>query len=108
MATSWPVGGPIPPTVPGEFVVELGAVVSAEPLEGLEEGLTDLGPAVVLSWLEWVEVELRGFDDLLEHLRLLRGAVMRGGNDVYISNWLNSQSLYSPRCNLCPRVGVVP
>jgi hypothetical protein len=34
---------------------------------------------VVLSWLEWVEVELRGFDDLLEHLRLLRGAVMRGG-----------------------------
>ena len=30
----------------------------------------------LLSWFEWVEVELQGFEDLVEQLRLLRGAVM--------------------------------
>jgi hypothetical protein len=68
----------VPPNVPGEFVVELGAVVSAATLRGLEEGMEGLGgPAGLLSALEFVEVEARGFeDDLVEGLRLLRGAVM--------------------------------
>jgi hypothetical protein len=64
--------------VPGEFVVELGAVVSAATLRGLEEGMERLGgPAGLLSALGFVEVEARGFeDDLVEGLRRLRGAVM--------------------------------
>jgi hypothetical protein len=38
----------------------------------------DRGEAeVLLSILEWVEVEVRGFPDLLEGLRRLRGAVMK-------------------------------
>jgi hypothetical protein len=70
-------GGPVPPSVPGEFVVCLGAVVSGGTLRGLKEGMAVLGGAgVVLSWLEWVEVEVRGFDDVVEGLRLLRGVVM--------------------------------
>ncbi len=36
--------------------------------------------ALLLTWLEWVEVEVRGFEDLVEGLRLLRGAVMVGGS----------------------------
>jgi hypothetical protein len=35
------------------------------------------GPGGLLSWFEWVEVEVEGFDDdLVEGLRRLRGAVM--------------------------------
>jgi len=72
------VFGPVPPNVPGEFVVELGAVVSAATLRGLEEGMGRLGgPTGLLSALGFVEVEARGFDEgLVEGLRLLRGAVM--------------------------------
>ena len=32
-----------------------------------------------LTWLEFVEVELKGFEDLLEQLRLLRGALVTAG-----------------------------
>ena len=59
---------PVPTRVPGAFVVDL--------LE--ETGRFDRGEAeVLLSWFEWVEVEARGFPDLLEGLARLRGAVMK-------------------------------
>ena len=61
-------GTPVPVKVPGAFVVDL--------LE--ETGRMDKGEAeVLLSILEWVEVEARGFPDLLEGLCRLRGAVMK-------------------------------
>ena len=61
-------GTPVPARVPGAFVVDL--------LE--ETGRMDRGEAeVLLSILEWVEVEARGFPDLLEGLCRLRGAVMK-------------------------------
>ena len=34
---------------------------------------------MLLTWLEFVEVELKGFDDLIEQLRLLRGALVTAG-----------------------------
>ena len=62
------VGTPVPARVPGAFVVDL--------LE--ETGRFDRGEAeLLLSWFEWVEVEVRGFPDLLEGLCRLRGAVMK-------------------------------
>ena len=71
-------GAPVPASVPGEFVVVMGAVVSGATLRGLEEGMAGQGgPAGLLSLLEWVEIEVRGFDDdLVEGLHLIRGAVM--------------------------------
>ena len=63
------VVAPVPAAVPGEFVIYLG--VDDVP-EGLEAGMVE----VLLTWLEWVEVELQGFDDLVEELHRLRGAVM--------------------------------
>ena len=71
-------GAPVPPSVPGEFVVVMGAVVSGETFHGLEEGMAGQGgPSGLLSLLEWVEVEVEGFDDdLVEELHLIRGAVM--------------------------------
>jgi hypothetical protein len=70
-------GAPVPPAVPGEFVVRLPAVVSDETLRGLEAGMAALGGAgALLSWLRWVEAEVRGFPDLVEGLLGLRGAVM--------------------------------
>ena len=35
--------------------------------------------AVLLSIIEWVEVEVQGFDDLIEGLQRLHGAVMTAG-----------------------------
>ena len=73
--------GPVPPVAPGDFTVLLGAVMAGETLRGLEEEMAALGGAEVataglLSWLDWVEVELRGFEELVEDLRMSRGAVM--------------------------------
>ena len=63
-------GAPVPPTVPGDFVVYLGA---DDVPDRLDRGLASL----LLTWIDWVEVEVRGFDDgLVEGLHLLRGAVM--------------------------------
>ncbi len=62
-------GEPVPAGVPGEFVIYLG--VDDVP-ERLEAGMVE----VLLTWLEWVEVELQGFEDLVEELHGLRGAVM--------------------------------
>ena len=62
------VGSPVPARVPGAFVVNL--------LE--ETGCFDRGEAeLLLSWFEWVEMEVRGFPDLLEGICRLRGAVMK-------------------------------
>ncbi len=77
--------GPIPPMVPGEFVVHLG--------EGWGGPLHDLANAlavwrdgdavkVLLSALEFVRVEVEDVEecrDLVDGLRLLRGAVMTAG-----------------------------
>ena len=60
---------PVPAAVPGEFVIYLG--VDDVP-EGLEAGMVEL----LLTWLEWVEVEVQGFPDLVEELHRLRGTVM--------------------------------
>ena len=59
---------PVPARVPGAFVVDL--------LE--DTGRFDRGEAeLLLSWFEWVELEVRGFPALLEGLCRLRGAVMK-------------------------------
>ena len=34
---------------------------------------------MMLTWCEFVEIELKGFDDLLEQLHLLRGALVTAG-----------------------------
>jgi len=62
--------------VPGDLTVLPRAVISARTLRELEEALAALGVAGPLTLLSWVEVELRGFDGLLEELYRLRGAVM--------------------------------
>ncbi len=74
-------GSPVPPAVPGEFVVRLGA---GRPLHDRADGLAELGAAapMLLSWLEFVRAEVEGVEgcrDLVEGLRLLRGAVMAAG-----------------------------
>ena len=56
-----------------------------ESLTDLADGLTEweLGAedavSVLLTWLQFVEVELKGFDDPLEQLHLLRGALVTAG-----------------------------
>ena len=59
---------PVPATVPGSFVVDL--LEATGPMDRGEAGL-------MLSWLEWVEVEARGCPELLEGIGRLRGAVMK-------------------------------
>ena len=47
---------------------------------GVAEGDGPVSGCVVaellLSWIDWVEVEAQGFPELMEELRRLRGAVM--------------------------------
>ena len=51
--------------------------MSGATLQGLEEGMAGPGgPSGLLSMLKWVEVEVEGFEDLVEELHLIRGAVM--------------------------------
>ena len=76
--------GPVPPAVPGEFLVRLGQGWGGS-LHDLADGLAEfeLGSEAAvrmfLTWLQFVEVELKGFDDLLEQLHLLRGALVTAG-----------------------------
>ena len=58
--------------MPGDFTVRLVEGWGGS-LHDLADGLAGRGAAGLLSWLEWVEA--RGFEDLVEGLRLLRGAV---------------------------------
>ncbi len=75
---------PVPSRVPGEFTVRLGEGWGGS-LHDLASGLCEweLGSAgavgMLLSWLEWVEVEIGAFPDLVDSLHLLRGAVMTAG-----------------------------
>jgi len=75
---------PIPPIIPGEFVVRLGEGWGGS-LHDLADGLAEfeLGAEAAvemfLTLLAFVEVELKGFDDLLEQLHLLRGALVTAG-----------------------------
>ena len=47
---------PVPKNVPGDFVIYLG-------IDGILDAL-DVGMAgLLLTWIEWVEVEVRGFWD---------------------------------------------
>ena len=77
-------GAPVPPSVPKEFVVRLGNGWGAS-LHDLANGLAEwelwaeAAVEIMLTWLTFVEVELKGFDDLLEQLRLLRGALVTAG-----------------------------
>ncbi len=59
----------MPASIPGDFVIYLG---TDEVPERLEAGMTEL----LLTWIEWVEGEVRGLPDLLEEMCRLRGAVM--------------------------------
>jgi hypothetical protein len=81
-------GTPVPPAMPGEFTVRLGEGGGGS-LHDLADGLAGRGAGVegLLSWLEWVEVEARGFDDLVEGLQRLRGAVMVAGAGVHDPSW---------------------
>ncbi len=69
---------PAPACVPGEFTVRLGEGWGGS-LHDLADGLSEweLGPAaavgLLLTWCEWVEVEIGKFPELLERVRLLRG-----------------------------------
>jgi hypothetical protein len=76
---------PVPKAVPGEFLVHLGAGWGG-PLHDLANGLAVWGQEpedaveVLLSCLEFVEVEAEGVEEsLVEGMRRLRGAVMAAG-----------------------------
>ncbi len=77
----------VPPAVPGEFVVKMGAGWGG-PLHDLANALAVWGDGpvaaawVLLGCLRFVEIEVEGVHecrDLLEGLGLLRGAVMAAG-----------------------------
>ncbi len=74
-------GTPVPEAVPGDFTVRLGDVMPGWVMEGLEaefgqyEGVTE-AVSGFLSAIHWVEVEARGYEDLLEGLARLKGALM--------------------------------
>ena len=78
---------PVPKAVPGEFLVHLGEGWGGS-LHGLADGLAvwQEGPEAavnaLLGCLEFIWIEAEGIEecrDLLEGLRLLRGAVMTAG-----------------------------
>ena len=76
--------GPVPGSVPGDFSVRIGDVMPGWVMEGLEAefgkygGITE-AISSFLSAMHWVEVEVQGFDDLLEGLSRLKGALMAVG-----------------------------
>jgi len=80
-------GSPVPPAVPGEFVVRLGEGCDGPLLKLVKEmdghGLgAGAAATMLLSWLEFVRAEVEGVEecrDLVEGLRRLRGAVMAAG-----------------------------
>ncbi len=63
---------PVPASVPGEFWVPLDECMT--PCR-MDEGAAGL----LLTWIEWVEIEVQGFPNLVERMRRLRGAVMAAG-----------------------------
>ena len=78
---------PVPTLVPGDFTVRLGDVMPGWVMEGLEAEFGKYGGVTeavsgFLSCMQWVEVEVRGYDDLLEGLSRLKGALMAVGAAV--------------------------
>ena len=76
-----PVSGPVPESVPGEFTVHLGDVMPGWVQQGLEAEFGNYGGVVeavssYLTALQWIEMEVQGYDDLLEGLARLKGALM--------------------------------
>jgi len=75
---------PAPLVVPGEFLVILDRGWGGS-LHDLAKGLAEweMGAeaaiGMLLTWLKFVEIELKGFEDLLEQLHLLRGALVTAG-----------------------------
>ena len=76
--------GPVPSAVPGEFLIRLGQGWGGSHHD-LADGLAEFelgaeaAAELILTWMTFVEVELKGFDDLLEQLHLLRGALVTAG-----------------------------
>ena len=67
--------------------MRLGDVMPGYVLEELEEEFAKIGgvavaASVFLSWMHWVEEEVRGLPDLLEGLARLKGALMAVGAAV--------------------------
>ena len=81
---SFTAGASVPPSVPGEFVVCLGERCDGPLLELVKEmdghGLgVGAAAAMLLSWIEFVELELESVEECRDQvggLRLLSGAVM--------------------------------
>ncbi len=79
--------GPIPPAVPGEFVVHLGTGWGGS-LHDLANGLAvwrdgpEAAVVVLLGCLDFIEVEATGVEEcrrLVEGLHRLRGVIMTAG-----------------------------
>ena len=84
-------GTPVPAAVPGDFTVRLGDVMPGWVMEGLEAEFGAFGGVTeaisgFLSAIHWVEVEAQGFDDLLEGLARLKGALMAVGTAA-VGEW---------------------
>ena len=83
--------GPVPWSVPENFIVMIGDVMPGWVMDGMDEAFAkfvDPAEAVsgFLSAIQWVEVEMRGFPDLLEGLSRLKGALMAVGAST-IGTW---------------------
>ena len=82
---------PVPANVPGDFTVHLGDVMPGWVMEGLEaefgkyEGVIE-AVSGFMSAIHWVEVEVQGFDDLLEGLSRLKGALMAAATSA-VGEW---------------------
>ena len=78
---------PVPAVAPGDFDVRIGEGWGGS-LHDLAGELADWGHGpgaaveLLLTWCEWVEVEVRAFPEVMERVRLLRGAVMVAGSAV--------------------------
>ena len=78
---------PVPAVAPEDFDVRIGEGWGGS-LHDLAGGLAEWRPGagaaveLLLTWIEWVEVETRAFPDVMERRRLLRGAVMVAGSAV--------------------------
>ena len=75
---------PVPVCVPGDFTVRIGDVMPGWVMRELEEEFRKFGGVAeaasgFLSAMHWVEVEVRGFPDLLDGLGRLKGALMAVG-----------------------------
>ncbi len=83
---------PVPASVPGDFTVRLGDVMPGWVQQGLEEEFGGFGGAAAaaqgfLSWIHWVEVEVQGYEELLEGLSRLKGGLMADATSAVGGCW---------------------